>query len=50
MEKGNRKKFENTKYSYCRLLPNINYCNYIDSILEKWCIRFVYNIFNSENQ
>ena len=33
-----------------RLLPYINGCNYIDSILERRCIRFLYNIFNSENQ
>ena len=36
--------------SHCRLLPYINYCNYIDSILERRCIRFLYNIFNSENK
>ena len=32
------------------LLPYINDCNYIDSILERRCIRFLYNIFSSENQ
>ena len=31
-------------------IPNINDSNYIDSILERRCIRFSYNIFNSENQ
>ena len=36
--------------SHCRLLPYINDCNYIDSILERRCIRCLYNIFNSENQ
>ena len=36
--------------SHCRLLPYINHCNYIDSILERRCMRFLYNIFNSENQ
>ena len=36
--------------SHCRLLPYINDCNYIDSILGRRCIRFLYNIFNSENQ
>ena len=36
--------------SHCRLLPYINNCNYIDSILERRCIRFLYNIFKSENQ
>ena len=36
--------------SHCRLLSYINDCNYIDSILERKCLRFLYNIFNSENQ
>ena len=36
--------------SHCRLLPYINDCNYIDSILERRCVRFLYNIFNRENQ
>ena len=34
--------------SHCRLLLYINDCNYIDSILEKRCIQFFYNIFYSE--
>ena len=50
MEKAIKKirKIPNT--SHCCLLPYINDCNYIDSILERWCIQFLYNIFNSENQ
>ena len=36
--------------SHCQLLPYIKDCNYIDSILERRCIRFLYNTFNSENQ
>ena len=47
IEKGNKK---NLDISHCRLLPYINDCNYIDSILERRCIRILYNIFNSENR
>ena len=36
--------------SHCHLLPYINDCNHIDSILETRCIPFLYDIFNSENQ
>ena len=36
--------------SHCRLLPHINDCNDIDSILERRCKRFLYNVFNCEDQ
>ena len=47
MEEGNKKNGKIPNISYCRLLsllPYINDCNYIDSILERRCIRFLYNI------
>ena len=47
MERGNLK---NLNISHCRLLTYIKYCNYIDSNLERRCIQFLYNIFNSDNQ
>ena len=50
MRDGNKKYLEIPNISHCRLLPYINVCNYIDSILERGYIRFLYNIFNSENQ
>ena len=49
MEEGNKKNFEIPNISHCRLLPNINDCNYIDPILERRCIQFLYNTFNTEN-
>ena len=48
MEEGN-KNWKIPNLSHCRFLSYINDCNYIDSILERRCIRFLYNIFNSEN-
>ena len=36
--------------SHCRLLSYINDCNYTDSISERRCIRFLFNIFNSDGQ
>ena len=48
--KAIRKIWKIPNISHCRLLPYINDCNYIDSILERRYIRFLYNIFNSENQ
>ena len=50
MRDGNKKYLEIPNISHCCLLPYINDCNYIDSILERGYIRFLYNIFNSENQ
>ena len=47
--KAIRKIWKIPNISHCRLLPYINDCNYIDSILER-CIQFLYNIVNSENQ
>ena len=49
-KKAIRKIWKIPNISHCRLLPYINDRNYIDSILERRCIRFLYNIFNSENQ
>ena len=49
-KKAIRKIWKIPNISHCRLLPYMNDCNYIDSILERRCIRFLYNIFNSENQ
>ena len=48
--KAIRKIWKIANISQCRLLPYINDCNYIDFILERRSIRFLYNIFNSENQ
>ena len=48
--KAIRKIWKIPNISHCRLLPYINDCNSMDSILERRCIRFLYNIFNSESQ
>ena len=49
--KAIRKIWKIPNISHCRLLPYINDCNsMLDSILERRCIRFLYNIFNSESQ
>ena len=48
--KAIRKIWKIPNISHCRLLPYINDCNHIDSILERRCILFLYNIFNGENQ
>ena len=47
MEKGNKRNLENSEY-FSLPFTALNDCNYIDSILEKWCIQFLYNIFYSE--
>ena len=42
MEKGILKNLENSEhFSLPFILPCINDCNYIDSILERRCIRFL---------
>ena len=48
MKKCKAKNLENSEFCHCRLLTNDS--KYIDSILERKCIEFLFGIFNSENQ
>ena len=37
------------KISHCNLLHHINSCDPIDNIMEKRCIKFIWNLINSDS-